>query len=99
MPGFPAVKDVSLVPIRHRRDLTFFASGQKSKQNVKNRVMKRPALVLSSEGAGHPFRRSLPPHFLADTAYSAESGVGDNDWKLFALSFLTFFTAFYSFIA
>ncbi len=28
------------------------------------KAMKRRALVLSSEAAGHPFRRSLPEHVL-----------------------------------
>lgn len=61
--------------------------------------MKRSTLVLSSEQAGHPFRRSLPPRFLVELSSPAKADAGDNDWKLFVLSFLAFFTAFYSFIA
>ncbi len=49
-------------------------------------------LVLSSESAGHPFRRALPP-----TARVAARD-DDRDWKLFALSFGAFFTCFYTFI-
>jgi hypothetical protein len=63
--------------------------------------MKRSALVLRSEDARHPFRRSLPPHLfvMVERAESRLTSEGDSDWKLFMLSFITFFTAFYSFIA
>ena len=53
-------------------------------------------LALTNEGAGHPFRRSLPP---AESAHKAADRRGDNDWKLFALSFAAFFTCFYVLIA
>jgi hypothetical protein len=65
----------------------------------------RPS-VLRNEGIKHPFRRSLPIQFGriareeydSDTATTArETGMGD-DASLFLLSFLAFFTAFYTFI-
>ena len=49
-------------------------------------------LVLTNEAAGHSFRRSLPPPPLAATRK------GDEDWKLFTLSFAAFFTCFYTFL-
>lgn len=49
-------------------------------------------LVLTSESAGHPLRRSLPP-----TA-AIKVRDDDRDWKLFLLSFGAFFTCFYTFI-
>ncbi|HEX7871905.1 MAG TPA: hypothetical protein VF475_03275 [Sphingobium sp.] len=59
----------------------------------------RRTLVLTSEGARHPFRRSLPQHVTAvamEEPKPAQSS--DNDWKLFVLSFAAFFFAAYSFI-
>ncbi|MEG3165139.1 hypothetical protein U1701_11090 [Sphingomonas sp. PB2P19] len=50
-------------------------------------------LVLTTEAARHPFRRSLPPPGVAPARRS-----DDEDWRLFALSFAAFFTCFYSFI-
>jgi hypothetical protein len=50
-------------------------------------------LVLTSEAAGHPFRRSLPPVRAA-----ASPRRDDQDWKLFLLSFGAFFTCFSTFI-
>lgn len=50
-------------------------------------------LVLTSEDAGHPFRRSLPPVRAVASARS-----DDQDWKLFLLSFGAFFTSVYTFI-
>ncbi|MBB3981538.1 hypothetical protein GGR44_001185 [Sphingobium fontiphilum] len=69
--------------------------------------MLKRTLVLSTESARHPFRRSLPAHVLRWEEPEAKAAVGkmpatrndDQDWKLFALSFSAFFTAFYSFIA
>ena len=55
--------------------------------------MKR-RLVLTHEAARHPFRRTLPPPVLPQ----ARSDDSDSDWKLFALSFLAFFTCFYTFL-
>jgi hypothetical protein len=49
-------------------------------------------LVLSQEGARHPFRRSLPPVAVAPLRDD------DRDWKLFVLSFAAFFTCFYTFL-
>lgn len=58
--------------------------------------MKR-RLVLTTESARHPFRRNLPPAlFAVDRKEKRVSE--DQDWKLFALSFSAFFTAFYTFI-
>lgn len=50
-------------------------------------------LVLTQEAAGHPFRRSLPP---PERAIATRDG--DDDWKLFLLSFGAFFTCFYTFL-
>lgn len=50
-------------------------------------------LVLTSESAGHPFRRTLPPAPKAAVVRN-----DDQDWKLFLLSFAAFFTCFYTFI-
>lgn len=63
--------------------------------------MTRRALVLTSEAARHPFRRSLPPHVFImpkPDAPRAAPKSDDQDWKLFGLSFAAFFTAFYTFI-
>lgn len=59
--------------------------------------MKR-RLVLTTESARHPFRRSLPPEVFAVSA-KAKRQNDEQDWKLFALSFSAFFTVFYTFIA
>ena len=58
--------------------------------------MRNRPLVLTSEGARHPFRQVLPPHVLKPVA---DARSDDQDWKLFALSFTAFFCCFYSFIA
>lgn len=65
--------------------------------------MKR-TLVLTHERARHPFRRSLPQHVFAvvpEAAKAARAPVSgdDQDWKLFVLSFVAFFTVAYTFIA
>jgi hypothetical protein len=60
--------------------------------------MKR-TLVLSSDGARHPFRRTLPQHVTNGTIDLKPVKSSDNDWRLFLLSFAAFFTAAYSFIA
>lgn len=59
--------------------------------------MDRP-LVMTSDTARHPFRRSLPHHVthIAEALEPVRSS--DQDWKLFILSFTAFFIAFYSFI-
>ncbi len=54
--------------------------------------MMQRRLVLTNEGAGHPFRRTLPPPpppVIDDGARS-----GDNDVRLFLLSFAAFFVSF-----
>ena len=66
-------------------------------------VMKR-LLVLTHEQARHPFRRSLPAHVFAVVENEAgpqpePAKSDDEDWKLFLLSFVAFFTVAYSFIA
>ena len=50
-------------------------------------------LVLTTEGAGHPMRRALPPAPAGSVHRD-----GDQDWKLFVLSFAAFFTCFYTFL-
>ncbi len=60
--------------------------------------MKR-TLVLTSEGARHPFRRVLPDHVTRGTVELKPVQPSDNDWRLFLLSFAAFFAAAYSFIA
>ena len=53
-------------------------------------------LVLTNEAARHPFRRTLPP---PESAKAASRRRGDQDVKLFLLSFSAFFICFYTFIA
>lgn len=53
--------------------------------------MQRP-LVTTNEAAGHPLRRMLPP------PRAAVSDGGDQDLKLFVLSFTAFFVCFYTLI-
>lgn len=64
--------------------------------------MRNRPLVLTTESARHPFRQRLPAHVLRirdEKPANAKRRVDDDkDWKLFALSFTAFFTAFYSFI-
>ena len=50
-------------------------------------------LVLTTEAARHPFRRTLPP-----PAPATRGRDEDSDWKLFALSFAAFFACFYAMI-
>lgn len=52
-------------------------------------------LVLTHEGARHPFRRTLPP----PPALAVVPPRTAEDVKLFVLSFAAFFTCFYSLIA
>ena len=60
--------------------------------------MKR-TLVLTSEGARHPFRRTLPQHVTRPAMVEArQAKSSDDDWRLFLLSFAAFFFAAYSFI-
>lgn len=50
-------------------------------------------LVLTNEAARHPFRRTLPPPAVAKPVRD-----GDDDRRLFVLSFLAFFICFYTLI-
>ncbi|GAA3704091.1 hypothetical protein GCM10022268_12090 [Sphingomonas cynarae] len=50
-------------------------------------------LVLTNEAARHPMRRALPPPSVPRPAKN-----GDQDVKLFLLSFAAFFTCFYTFL-
>ena len=63
--------------------------------------MKR-VLVLSNEAARHPFRQRLPRHVFMETQGaerpSRDPRADDQDWKLFLLSFVAFFTVAYTFI-
>lgn len=70
-----------------------------------DREKLRP-LVLGNEGIRHPFRQSLPietvqiarrEHGLEAVPSSRTKWLGE-DVSLFLLSFLAFFTAFYTFI-
>ncbi len=80
------------VPFPHSACLTTFGYGRNRKRRVNLADMTR-RLVLTTEAARHPFRRSLPP-----PAVVAKKRSDDQDLKLFALSFAAFFTCFYSFI-
>ncbi len=68
----------------------------------------RRHLVLSSEHARHPFRASLPARALQpglawpgarQRARAIVVKDDEQDWKLFLLSFIAFFTAISGFIA
>ena len=59
--------------------------------------MKRRSLVLTTEYARHPFRQTLPPHVFKPLVDWRKRN--DEDIKLFAMSFVAFFVATYSFIA
>ena len=53
-------------------------------------------LVLTNEAARHPLRRSLPPPPREESPAARR---GDEDVKLFLLSFVAFFICFYTMIA
>lgn len=57
---------------------------------------KRRSLVLTTESARHPFRRSLPPHVFANLPDPQTRN--DKDFRLFLMSFTAFFFAAYSFV-
>jgi hypothetical protein len=59
-------------------------------------MRKRRYLVLTSEGARHPFRQTLPQKLL--NGLSERKAQHEKDVKLFLLSFSAFFVAIYSFI-
>jgi hypothetical protein len=59
-------------------------------------------LVLSSEGAGHPLRRMLPPEALLVNERAQKKPAKwwkKDDTHLFMISFGAFFTVFYTFIS
>lgn len=63
---------------------------------------KRRALVLTEESAGHPFRRSLPPHVLKGiepVPPSRFGGVSRRDWRDFFAAYCASFVAVMVFIA
>lgn len=68
-----------------------------------NPLLMKRALVLSNEGARHPFRRRLPQHVFASipegSRVQSRARSDDQDWRLFLLSFAAFFTVAYTFIA
>ncbi len=59
-------------------------------------------LVLTNDGARHPFRQILPPHVFAvpvETQPKPLKWWQREDAHLFIVSFGAFFTVFYTFIA
>ncbi len=82
--------------------LTFINAFRPVNVSITILVMRR-TLVLTSENARHPFRQSLPRHVFAVVAEAAKTprapDADDQDWKLFVLSFVAFFTVAYTFIA
>jgi hypothetical protein len=63
--------------------------------------MIKRRLVCRNEGAGHPFRRMLPPPVF-ETAVAAPAPAKwwrKEDTHLFVMSFLAFFVVFSTFIA
>ena len=67
------------------------------------RILKRRALVLTDESAGHPFLRSLPPHVRRPSATGAEPRrdwrVSARDWRDFFLTYCAAVVAVTAFIA
>ena len=72
--------------------------------------MTRRALVLTNEAAGHPFRRSLPPHVFAETLGMDEQVQDDaraarrwrlsgGDWRGFLAAYTASLLAVSIFIA
>jgi len=63
----------------------------------------RRALVLTDEGARHPFRRSLPPHVCARTIAMPRSRsmrqVIVEDWKSFLSAYCATFVAVSLYVA
>ncbi|MGD9811422.1 MAG: hypothetical protein AB7U35_08835 [Sphingobium sp.] len=59
--------------------------------------MKRRSLVLTTESARHPFRKTLPPHLFKPQTDPRTRN--DGDVRLFFMSFAAFFVVAYSFIA
>ncbi|MAC57870.1 MAG: hypothetical protein CMH85_06270 [Novosphingobium sp.] len=75
------------------------------------RKMTRRALVLSQESAGHPFRRSLPPHVFTEPLGVDADEEDENaraarrwrraggDWRGFLAAYCASFVAISIFIA
>ncbi|SFG41726.1 hypothetical protein SAMN05518801_12419 [Novosphingobium sp. CF614] len=72
--------------------------------------MTRRALVLTQEGAGHPFRRSLPPHVFtqplgidmeaeANARAARRWWASGGDWRGFLAAYCASFVAVSIFIA
>jgi hypothetical protein len=80
------------VPTWDGTSLTIFPAGRNRKRRVNVIAMTR-RLVLTNEAARHPLRRTLPPPPKPVRAKN-----GDQDVKLFLLSFAAFFTCFYTFL-
>lgn len=56
--------------------------------------IKRRALVLTDEGAGHPFRRSLPLHVFARPLDDDAAAQPESRWKLSGADWRGFFSAY-----
>lgn len=63
--------------------------------------MRKRKLVCRNEGAGHPFRRMLPPPELNSALIepAAAKWWQAEDTHLFVMSFVAFFVVFSTFIA
>ena len=57
-------------------------------------TMKRRALVLTDEGAGHPFRRTLPAHVRSLAFPVSEEAPAPSRWRLSAGDWRGFFSAY-----
>lgn len=62
------------------------------------RKITRRALVLSQESAGHPFRRSLPPHVFTEPlgidVEAEENAQAARNWRLNGGDWRSFLTAY-----
>jgi len=66
-------------------------------------LTNRRALVLTSEGARHPFRRSLPPHVFVPLPERREQGtiraMIAEEWRSFVGTYCAAFVAVVVFLA
>jgi len=85
--------DDSLMPVRGQlaRGIT--------QPDVRYGIYYKGVSFVPRRDGRHAFRKRIPAQALAVKAKDIASDKGDQDWKLFALSFIAFFTLFYSFIA
>lgn len=60
--------------------------------------MKRRALVLTSESARHPFRKTLPPHVLKALPEAEAQKGKKEDIRLFINGFSAFFVMTFCFV-